>query len=322
MRVFFASIRPLNLLVIIITMVFMEYLVIDSLLFKLNELMEKSYTLQLSTLQFVLLVLSVVCIAAGGYVLNDQMDVKADKVNHKDKETLDAKTASIAYYSLTLSGLGIALFISYQLGIVNLTVMHLIAAVSLWFYSNQFKGMPLTGNLITAMVIALVPITVGIFEVTQLQINYASDFEAYKNFNFNFIAYWVLSFGVFIFLFTLARELVKDLEDMDGDRAAGYNTLPIATSIKTTKILAIFCYVIIIGLAYYFSNYIVVDNYSFGFSLLLIALVLWLMFGLWRAQEKKDFSKESLKIKVVSFYGLLYALVVYILMHTNEFTSV
>ena len=64
------------------------------------------------------------------------------------------------------------------------------------------------------------------------------------------IFYWVGGFALFAFLTTLTREIIKDIEDFEGDMAYGRNTVPVVTGILTAKIISIILILITIVLLY------------------------------------------------------------------------
>ncbi len=72
--------------------------------------------------------------------------------------------------------------------------------------------------------------------------------QAYPNLIVLF--YWIGGFALFAFLTTLSREIIKDIEDFEGDMAYGRNTLPVVTGIPASKIIAVSLMVLTIALLY------------------------------------------------------------------------
>ena len=171
-----------------------------------------------------LLVLSTVFIAGAGYIINDYYDVKIDFVN-KPKRVVVGKTLSrrwvvIGHLVLNIAAIGIGFYLSTTIGIINL-----IAAFSLWIYSNQLKRLPFIGNLIIGGLTGLTVLVVGQY--------------------FSERAYLILCYAVFAGFITLVREIIKDMEDLKGDERFGCKTLPIVWGIPNTKK---FIYLILLGI--------------------------------------------------------------------------
>ena len=307
--------RPLNLGIMVLTMVLIRYAVMKPFLNLMGAQNGLEFEFQLTTLEFIGLVLSVVFIAAAGYIHNDLLDRRTDQLNQKQRASLGKQTELI-YYVLSALGLCIGFAIGYAVGNIYLGIIQLVSVASLWFYNVSLKGVPLVGNIVIAFMTALVPISLGIYEVPLLNGAYM-DKELYEaGFNFNVISFWTLGFGAFAFLLTLLRELVKDLEDKDGDQKAGIATLAVAGGEKVTKLVyALFTFSTLYGI-FWITNNVVQDYLSTAFGIgiglgLLLTLIL-----LFRAKEMKDYRKISATLKLVSVIGVLYSLAVYTILNS------
>jgi 4-hydroxybenzoate polyprenyltransferase len=253
------------------------------------------------------LVLSVVLIAAGGYILNDIKDVRIDAVNRNGNPVgrlISPETANKLYQVTTVLGLVIGFVVAFKLGNYNYGIIQLTAAISLWFYSNYFKTEFLSGNIVVAFVVALVPLTVGIYEVSLVQIAYFNQVIEFEDFNFNFLAYWFIAYSAFVFLITLVRELIKDIEDLAGDKAEGANTLPIVLGVKTAKVLVSVLIFLVIGLLVYVRDTYLIDSISTGFIYFTIVLFIINLLALW--MEKRLLFSASNWTKVISVIGVVY----------------
>ena len=113
-----------------------------------------------------LLILSVVCIAAGGYVINDYFDVKIDRINRPDDmvvtRVISREAAMNWFYVLTAIGIVAGLAVAWWARSWNLLFIYIVIPGLLWFYSASYKRMLLVGNLIVAFISALVPLLVAI----------------------------------------------------------------------------------------------------------------------------------------------------------------
>jgi 4-hydroxybenzoate polyprenyltransferase len=242
---FIRLIRPLNLIIIALTMYSVRFFY-----FVLGGAHSSKVSEQFD---FFLLVFSTVLIAAGGNIINDYFDVRADRINRPEKliitKYIKRRWAIISHWSLNLIAFSIAIYLSLHYHTFWYVFIHLLTINSLWFYSMYFKRKPFIGNLLIAALTALVPILCGIH--FYLQIDYprhhlsafpavetlqASIFE-WKNFLLNkgrFI--YVLAY--FAFTLNLSRELIKDIEDIEGDQLIYAKTLPLVLGVKKSLWIA------------------------------------------------------------------------------------
>ncbi len=124
--------------------------------------------------------------------------------------------------------------------------------------------------------------------------------------------FFVKAYFAFAFLTTFSRELIKDMEDMAGDKSAGCKTFPIVAGIVPAKILAIVFTVTVMAAVGYlqYSQYESQDYISMIYFLVAVQLPsLWLVIKTARAKEKNDFHFASTLSKVVMVGGILSMLV-------------
>ena len=259
--------RPINLVIIALTMVAIRYGVVAGDLERgLSHLMHEiggdiqrndlvlpaGYGPQLQPLHFWLLVLSTVLIAAAGNIINDYFDTRIDRINKPDEvivgRTVKRRVAMTAH--LVLSGLGLVIgaFVAWQTGMIKLTWIPVFSIAALWVYSTNLKRSLIIGNVLVATLTALVPLSVGLYEIPLLAKLFADPVviagggDAYQM-EPGFIIelwWWVLGFSGFAFLSTLVRELQKDMADVKGDAAVGCRTVPIVWGMRKAKALALF----------------------------------------------------------------------------------
>jgi 4-hydroxybenzoate polyprenyltransferase len=244
MRSFISLTRPLNLVIIVLTMVTMRYGLLNGVL------KAGGWTLQLGTLNFVLLVASTVLIAAGGNVINDYFDTRIDRINKPGAvivgRTVKRRIAMAGH--LVLSGIGLVLgaWVAWQAGSLRWVAVPAFAIGALWTYSTSFKRRFIIGNGLVATLTALVPFLVGLYEIPLLERHYTAEIlslgatpEQARGF-FTILWAGIGIFTVFAFATTLVRELQKDLADMKGDEADGCRTVPIVLGERWAKILVLF----------------------------------------------------------------------------------
>ena len=270
-------VRPYNLLIIAATMVV--------LLIKYRDESLDNYWLKA-----VLLIIPAVLTAAAGYIVNDIYDVKTDQINKPDKlivgVTLSPSFAWKMYALLNITSLAVSYFFSTQYLIINLSIIGI-----LYLYSIQLKGTPLIGNIIVAMCSAAV-IACCILLVK---------FEVEAGF-FNFSGY-----VVFAFFISLIREIVKDMQDIEGDKASGLTTYPILIGNKGAKILVYLLTGIEIMLCGLYSFLAWgIDLYISSVIMGLVTIALFYFINhLARAKTKEEFASASHFLKFVMFAGVL-----------------
>lgn len=247
----------------------------------------------------VLIILTCCLTAAGGYIINDLFDVETDHINRPNKRILKrdiSHKAAIVYYIILTAlgqicgyyaGLGIGLFAS-------------AIAVLLYFYSSDLKAMGLPGNSLIAFMSGSVIYIAsrGIHEI------HSAYFAEYA-----FLA----------FLLTMARELVKDAEDIEGDKEQGCETFPILYGTRKTNILSnVILALIVIFLvtaAYllsiepFFNVKSTIEIHRFVYpAFLVLALVPMILKSMWmigKANNKRDYKKISKWLKLTMLVGLI-----------------
>lgn len=200
-------IRWPNLLMVAATQILIRYFVI------LPLLKQEKMTLQLSGELFALLVAATVLIAAGGYVINDYFDRKMDRVN-KPGSVIVGKLIyprhAMAYHLIfSISGVLIGTWVSFRAGLLFLSLIFYMVSGLLWFYSTTYKRELLLGNIIVALLTALVPFLVLLYELPLLARNYGAMASPVVR----YLLIWVLGFSLFAFMLNLIREIIKDAED-------------------------------------------------------------------------------------------------------------
>ncbi len=317
-----AVLRPLNLLIIIFTLLCLRFFLVEPMLTGVTNGLGVGIDPQLNYLQLALLTASILFIAAGGYVANDMADVEIDQINKPGKNMIgiliSQKNALRLYYALTGLGILLSLALAVYIWNYNLAIVQTAIAVSLYFYAFYFKKTFFPGNFIVALAVAAVPFTYGVYEIIPLQEVYIFIQEDYPEFNFNFLAYWMLGFTAFAFVITLSREITKDIQDLKGDSQFGSKSLPAVMGITFSRIVIVVLYLLSIwGLSYLYFNYlrdgatlVYFSILGFLFFVLIIVTIL--------AKTSRHFARVSDLNKLVSLLGVLYTAVVTYMMSNIE----
>ncbi|NVO03461.1 MAG: geranylgeranylglycerol-phosphate geranylgeranyltransferase [Bacteroidetes bacterium] len=302
---FFRIIRYPNLLMIIFIQYIVRYCLVKPVL------AIEGIPLQMSELNFALLVLSTVLITAAGYVINDYFDLRIDRINKPDKIILGKKIsrrkAILIHTIFSLFGILLGFYVAFSVGAIKLGFINAVITVLLWFYSAKYKQKFLIGNVIVSILSAFVIIIVWLFEFFALIKSGTMFFTASKS-----IFIYIMAYAAFAFLITLIREIIKDIEDIKGDSITGCRTVPIVLGVQRTKLFIN----ILAGVCVVFLVYILVDLYDlelFRYSLfLLIGLYLYLIVKVQLAKEKDDFIFLSSFTKIIMIAGILTMQIIYI----------
>jgi 4-hydroxybenzoate polyprenyltransferase len=301
MTTYFKLFRWSNLLVIALTQVLLRYTIIEPLL------QQNGYSLALSDIDFVLLVLATLFISAAGYAINDYFDLRTDRINKPQKTILGksvSRRAAIFYHSLfNIVAVIIGLYLSLKLGEWNLVFIFIAVPTLLWMYSVRYKRKIFIGNAIIALLSAFVIAIVWIFEYHAVSKLHQPSQEVLQC-----ISFYTRIYGAFAFLTTLIREIVKDIEDIKGDSKIGCKTIPILWGIKATKKLVVFLciilFVFIAGFQYHMSRY--------GFDLIIAYMLLMVQIPLIifinktiTAREKTDYGALSSLAKGIMVMGII-----------------
>jgi 4-hydroxybenzoate polyprenyltransferase len=325
MKAFLKLIRWSNLLIVILTMALMRYAILEPVLNKLDINLYSlagsatSMSLQSSWLDFILLVAATVLITAGGYIINDYFDIKTDLINRGKVivgTRIPRRKAMMLHNVFNIAGVAAGFYLSAREGFIWMGILFLIVSGLLYFYSASYKRQFLVGNLMVAVLTAMVPMLVVIFEAPVLFQYYA--INAVKIPDLSIIFYWVGGFAIFAFLTTLAREIIKDIEDFEGDVAYGRNTVPVVIGILTSKIVTV-CLVFVTLLMLYLVWFIYLNDFiTLIYITAAIALPLvYVIFQIIFSQSRKQLHSASRIMKIVMLTGIFYSVVVKIILTYN-----
>mgnify|MGYP001820572193 CR=1 FL=1 len=251
----FSVVRGYNVLILIIA----QYL---SAIFILAH--DKPLKEVLLDVNLLMLVLASSVTIASGYIINNFYDSEKDLINRPQKSMLDRlvsqNTKLVFYFVLNFIAVILASYVSFRA-----VIFFSLYIFGIWFYSHKLKKLPIIGNLVSA-VLTITP--------------FFAVFIYYKNFETVIFAH-----AMFLFLIIAMRELTKDLENIKGDLALGYKTIPIVYGERTSKvmlsILALFTLIPSYLLIFHFQ----VGRMTYFFYLSIVLLVIFLVI-LWRSNSK------------------------------------
>ncbi|MBD3637371.1 MAG: geranylgeranylglycerol-phosphate geranylgeranyltransferase [Crocinitomicaceae bacterium] len=223
---------------------------------------------------FLLLIISVLCIAGAGNIINDYFDIKADRVNKPEKMVVEKhikrRWAIVWNWIFNAVGLGIAVYLSWKYSNVWIALIAFLTINFLWFYSALYKRRIFVGNIIVAVLVGIVPVYVMIFNfpISGFNVPYKN---TYIEFGPLFIYEVVITVGIIAFMINLMREIIKDMADIRGDLHLSAKTVPIALGIRQTKTILSIMLIPLLGLiTYYVYN---ITHYNVLFQSIHINLI-------------------------------------------------
>ena len=327
MRSFLNLIRWQNLIIVVLTMVLMRYSVVEPLLSKITVVLKGSdgaqipLALKFPWYDFLILVIATLFLTAGGYVINDYFDIKTDLINRGEVivgTKIPRREAMMWHNILNVLGVASGFYISWKAGYFWLGTLFLIVSGLLYFYSASYKRQFLIGNIIVALLTALVPLIVVIYEWPAVYRYYM--INAIEMPQLGIIFYWVGGFAIFAFLTTLTREIIKDIEDFDGDIAYGRNTVPVVLGVLTARIISVGLIVITLISLYLTWYFFLMDKITLIYmSVAIAAPLVYVIYRLFTGNTRKQFHSASWLMKVVMLTGILYSLVVKAILNLNLF---
>ena len=242
---------------------------------------KRALTVLLDINLFIIVLASSLTIASG-YIINNFYDSKKDLINRPNKSKLDRlvsqKTKLQVYFTINFVVAIMALFVSVKAFLFFSVYIFLI-----WFYSHKLKKYPIIGNL-TAALLAILP--------------FFAILLYYKNLYPEIFAH-----AIFLFLLLLIREIIKDLENIIGDIANNYQTIPVKFGEVFAKKIITFLTILTIIPIYFLVEIYDVGYMDTYFYCSLIALLFFLI-SLWKAQKKSEFLRLHFTLKFIIVSGV------------------
>jgi 4-hydroxybenzoate polyprenyltransferase len=235
-------------------------------------------------IEHLLLFVCVIITTASGYLINNYFDLNSDKINNKNIEDL-SKTFYRNCYLLHLLTSLLVLFISdLSPGWLNLVI---ITHILVYLYSLKLQHWPIIGNLLVALLSSIV-----------LLIPYwlSGDFWELENFNISENLNQI--FVIFCFLLSMKREIVKDMEDIQGDLKTGSYTLAIVAGQKFSKVILSVLVLISIGFLIICILESILNIQNIFFFLTMISLLFAFLYKTHLSFEKSDFKTLSNLLKI------------------------
>ena len=229
-----------------------------------------------------LIVLATSFTIASGYIINNFYDSKKDLINRPNKSMLDRlvsqKTKLYVYFSLNFIVVFITLFISFRA-----TMYFSVYIFLIWYYSHKIKKYPIVGNLMAALMAVLPFFAILLY---------------YKN-----LYSVIFAHAIFLFLLLLIREMIKDLENLKGDFANDYKTVPITYGEAVSKKI-----ITVLTLLTVIPVYVLIEIYDVGYMdmyfYICLILLIFFLYRLWQSTEKAQFLQLHNLLKFLIVAGV------------------
>ncbi len=300
---FFRLVRWPNLLFIALTQSLFYFCILVPSFYQGNPIHENI----LKPDYFVLLSLSSVLIAAAGYIINDYFDLHIDRVNKPDKVVVEKiiKRRWAIIWHWVLSGLGIAIgfYLSWKLRNIFIGPSNTLCVLLLWFYSTTFKKKLLLGNVMISLLTAWV---IGVLYLCEFRLHRFVDPEYHGA--LSRIYKFAVVYASFAFIISLVREVIKDMEDMEGDARYGCRTMPLVWGLNAAKFFCVTWLAILVTALIFIQFYVLQFRWwlTIAFTCFLVIYpILLVIKKLSRATETAQFHRLSQLIKSIMMMGIL-----------------
>lgn len=299
---FFKLIRWPNLVFIAVTQLLFYYCIIVPVFSR-----ENTGLIYLDEYRLRLIIISSILIAAAGYIINDYFDINIDLINKPKKNVVDRvmsrRWAMFWHLFLSMAGIVLGFYVDFVGHHFLLGISNVVCVFILFVYSMTFKKRMLAGNILISLLTAWVVFVIGFYVLLDFII--AND-KPYPAITSRIIRLTVL-YTAFAFIISLIREVIKDMEDIEGDRRYGCRTMPIVWGINATKVFtAVWLIVLTVSLVAV-QVYVLIFGWWWSAVYVLLLIVLPLVWVLWKlhtAKPAKDFHYLSTLIKVIMFTGI------------------
>ena len=257
--------------------------------------------------EFILLSLSSVLIAAAGYIINDYFDLNIDRVNKPERVVVEKiiKRRWAIIWHWILSGIGIAIgfYLSWKLRNIFIGPSNLCCVLLLWSYSTTFKKKLLIGNILISFLTAWV---IGVLYLAEFRLHRFVDPEFHGA--LSRIYKFTVVYASFAFIISLVREVIKDMEDMEGDARYDCRTMPLVWGLNAAKFFCVSWLTVLVAALIFIQFYVL--QYRWWASVLycfifILLPLLQILRKLYVASISTDYYQLSKLIKAVMLAGIL-----------------
>lgn len=253
---------------------------------------------------FALLVIATLCIAAAGNIINDIYDVETDLINKPNKviisKTISEKTGLTYFIIFSVIGVGLGFYLSNLIGRNGFSAMFVIISVLLYIYATYLKQTFLIGNIVVSALVGISIIIIGLFELLPA--------ITIQNQQSQLVLFSILlDYALFAFMINLLREIIKDIQDTDGDHKLEMQTLPIVVGReRATKVVFGLSLISLFAIVYYVITYLYKQPIAVGyFIIFIIAPLFYFTIKVFNVETKKELQILSNLLKLIMLTGIL-----------------
>jgi len=228
--------------------------------------------------------ISAFLVLSAGNAINDFCDYQIDGINKPMRPIPSQRIQRQHALIFSLILLLIGLLLGFFTGSIQAIVIVTIVSITLFLYAVWLKKTPLIGNVVVGALTGVTFIAGGV------------TVRSMKG---------TIVPAAFAFLFTTAREIIKDIEDIEGDVALGAGTIAVrwgkqvAALVASMFMLALIFFSLVPYLLGLFSwIYLVMVTVGVDFVLI------FLLVQLWRDTSKENCAKIQQWMKLDIFVGL------------------
>lgn len=253
---------------------------------------------------FSLLVMATLCIAAAGNIINDIYDIDTDLINKPEKvivsKSISEPKAFNLFLVLTIVGVCIGFYLSNLIDKTGFSALFIFTSALLYVYSTSLKQTFLIGNIVVSVLVSMSIIIVGLFDLLPVitSENQQTQLAIFKI---------LMNYALFAFMINLLREIIKDIEDFEGDTKAYMRTLPIVIGKNKAKtVLFVLSFIPLLAIVYYVITFLYKQQIAVGYFLLfVVAPLLYFTFKVLSANTQKKLHHLSNVLKLIMFFGVL-----------------
>jgi 4-hydroxybenzoate polyprenyltransferase len=304
---FLRLIRWPNIFFIIFTQVLFYYCIVIPSATGGNVEVHWNIPIKLTPFYFVLIVLSSVSIAAAGYIINDYFDLNIDQVNKPDsiviQRIIGRRWAIVWHLVLSAAGITIAFYLSWKLKNPVIAFANFGCVLLLWLYSTSFKKQLLIGNVLISLLTAWVILVIYFAELAVSRF----DEPLYRNIIKTIFKFSVI-YSSFAFIISLIREVIKDIEDRDGDAKYGCKTMPIVWGVPATKMFVSIWLFVLSAALIIIELYGLMKGWWLGAVFCFVTVIIPLgkiFMQLQKASSNADYHRLSSQVKWVMLAGIV-----------------
>lgn len=257
-------------------------------------------------LEFYLLASITFLITAAGYIINDIFDVESDKINKEEViigNQILSRQAIFWYYLFNSVAIVLSFYLVYCINNYYLLIIFFSSIFVLRWYSKTYKHKFIIGNLIVSTLTSLSIFNVYLFcdNTSRVSFHIIDEF------------YYTIIFVFFSFFLTLSREIIKDLEDKEGDKFMNSENIALTFSLNKVKwIVSILLIIVLIPLLCILVSLLDEFIYYYSAKLLFLSiycshicfLIIYTIYKIKSSDKKVNFTRVSQLLKFIMILGI------------------